>query len=329
MIFISHKEHYNLSNYSFININTVAIGSIMSILIDGKVVPFSVSSIDKQKNKLLMKMYSEHLERTTIGFNYLKDNYIDGIDLFTNHLVSIKRSLLSYGENGKSEARDTTGSASGYVNSYEIIKKATSELIEKNELFLFWYCNQGERVSRQDTIAIEKHLNMDCYENHIFVAKNLCSWPTIICISFMNKIVVGTGISCDSDYFRAIENAIAESKILRVLNSYKFDSIYDFGIKKNEEIYNWVNSFQGLTGQNHFTHKIKNYNICMSDQIEDLFVYLLNTKTGQDGKTVSVTSSSLIKCLPTKKNILMCSKIPIISNNMHHITNNKLDCFIS
>ena len=91
--------------------------------------PSDGTSISISKELSMRKSYSEYLERFLLSVGgYTHDG-----------------TYVSYGENTNYGYIDTTGTATG-INSKQVIHKALKELIEKNELFYFWYTNIGERL---------------------------------------------------------------------------------------------------------------------------------------------------------------------------------------
>lgn len=70
---------------------------------------------------------------------------------------------------------DTTGTAAGTIST-KVIEKAIFELLEKNELYLFWYLNIGERLKNSKVIErFLKRQGMDEFENY-FLRLSLCPY---------------------------------------------------------------------------------------------------------------------------------------------------------
>lgn len=330
MIFNYYEENFNLSNYKFQNIDIVAVGSILSLRIGNREVPYTASSSDKSYNKCLKKMYSEHLERVSVGVNYKNKKIYKDFDLLNEKHSFIERGALSYGKSTNFGYVDTTGTASGNSNSTQIIKKAISELLEKNELFLFWYCNSGARVPKEQTLSYEKKLGIETYENYIFKTQNLSNWPTVICIMFKDGYVVGTGVSCNEKFESALLGALREAKILRVLNSYKLNSMYKFNPAENDNIYKFISNYEGCIHKPFLTKLIPKYNLKLCPLIQDLRICFINGREKGIGKTVTVYSNALFKCIPTKQNLKYCKNIPIVMTKCDiDAIERKIDCFIN
>ena len=97
-----------------------------------------------------LKFYSEYIERTVLASNYRNEKKIKAFDLINGKITTLERCCLSYGPNLISGHCDTTGTSSNPFSSIDSVKKAISELIEKNELILFWYLNLGEKIDAND-----------------------------------------------------------------------------------------------------------------------------------------------------------------------------------
>lgn len=330
MLFSKYNYNYNLSNYRFINIENVAIGCLAVTRIDNKDVPYASSSSDKIINVCLKKLYSEYLERSNMGFNYNSQYDCSAFDLINHRITLIKRKYLSYGKNKMYGYVDTTGTASGNSCSYTIIEKSISELIEKNELYLFWYCNMGKKIPEKKYQNMEISLGMDQYDNYMFLSQNLSSWSTVICITFKDGIVQSTGICCDKLLSRAIFGALRESKILKVLNSYRFNTMYNFGEDINHEIFTKIVNYEDFDRDDRdFGINIKEHEINLCNWINSIFISNLNTGNRALGKTISAHSPALLKCLPTKQNLMHCQNIPIVKKYKNKVVETMLDCFIS
>lgn len=331
MLFNSYKDNYTMSDDLYLKNTKVSLGSISAILLSKNLVPYASSSAAEDKGTSIMKMYSEHLERSNIGFMYKQSSKLEKFDLISNEISTVPKNQLSYGPSNMHGYVDTTGSASRPDNSNVLIKKAVSELIEKNELFLFWYLNRGEKISGDNLMvkdALEKY-GMSSYQNYLFKSTNLSSWPTIICVSYKNDQILSTGICCNENERVAIEGAVCESKILKTLNSYKYNDLYRFDSITNRSIQNFLHSYNEEPTNNKYSIKLKKYNLSLNKSIEDLSISLISPIAGNKGKIVSAFSSSLIKCLPTKKNLKYCMNVPIIkSSNMKNF-DRSIDCFIS
>lgn len=145
--------------------------------------PSTGCAIDKFNQMAVLKSYNEFLERFRLGIGGLSKENIQ----------------INYGYNENYGVIDTTGTASGKI-SKEIIYKAKTELIEKNEIFLFWYTKDSNFYVVNQSFEIKnfiKKLNFIAQEHIIFCIRNLSNLYTILCISFKESFLTGCGVAAD------------------------------------------------------------------------------------------------------------------------------------
>ncbi|MGT2910756.1 YcaO-like family protein [Streptococcus cameli] len=322
MYFLHLNDKCIYTNLRFINKSKTVVGSIAPIRFGNLEIPAVSSATDNSLNISLCKLFSEFLERNIIGVHYKSKKSILTYDLLNDSSEYMLASDFSYGENGKFNCVDTTGSAAGN-DSYEIINKAISELIEKNELLLFWYCRKGKLIENNCLIQdILLKYGLAEFENFLFISNNLSNWPTVIYISFNNKELVTTGICCDKKLSDAIEGAICEGKTLRVMDVLKCTDI-----KTKLDVYNFIRNYTSVSET--VNQNLKGtliHGLMIADWIDDLYISLFDSSNR--GKVVTVSSSSLIKCIPNNENLTFCSDTYIVKKNNIDFSSLEVDCAI-
>ncbi len=306
MLFASDHNMFTFLKL-YCNDRYMGIGSLECNVINDHVMPFAASAIDDSFSKMLIKLYSEILERTRIGFNTFNQEECLAINLFNGDVEKIKRCYLGYGYNEKFGVMDTTGTASGQA-SKKNIDKAINELIEKNELGIFWYKGLGKVLDVDERMI--NYLNQigllyDKRYIRIFIANNLSSRFTVIIILFdEGKKVVSTGISSNENIFLALNDAVMEAHLIK--HNSLLNRVEKEYLKDSEDVYKYVE---------HLYEKLEKVNILgkrmdvnsRPNWLESIQCAILNNKMSQRGITIRIFSKDLINCLPTKKNIKCCN----------------------
>ncbi|HEL1759498.1 TPA: YcaO-like family protein [Streptococcus suis] len=323
MYFLHLNDKCIHTNIRFINKPKTVVGSVAPIRFGDLEVPAVSSATDSRLNVSLCKLFSEFLERNIIGVHYKSQKTLLTYDLLNCKLEYLQASDFSYGEKGKFNCVDTTGSAAGKT-SYDVINKAISELIEKNELFLFWYCRKGKLIENNSFIQdILLKYGLAEFENFLFISNNLSNWPTIIYISFNNTELVTTGICCDKKLSKAIEGAICEGKTLRVL-----EVLRGLNIKTELDVYNFIRNYSSVGEMmNQNLKRTLIHDLMIADWIDDLYISLFDSSIR--GKVVTVSSNSLIKCIPNNENLVFCRDTYIVKKNIVDFSRlTEVDCII-
>ena len=298
--FISIYINNFLGNYKY------TLGILKNIKIDRYLFPFDHSSIDRYSKESICKFYNEYLERTKIGFNtFLNHDNITVINLISNSSYKRKRNCFGYGFNKNFGVMDTTGSSSGICCEY-LKNKAISELIEKNELMLFWYKGLGKVVVKDDLTKnlVEKYgLNVE--RTHVFLAKNISNLTTLIVIILdAEGDVVGTGINANLSPIKAFQNAILEAKLLEWVYKNGVGSPY---CKNNKNVTRYIYYLNDLLSkarlENHKGSADISNSVKIDSWVKNIELGLLNTNKHQREVTVKCISKDLINCVPTKKNL--------------------------
>lgn len=292
-MFMEYNKDFGIAN-SF-QVHTNKIGYIKSYRIKhGELfTPNTGTSIGENKKLCILKAYNEFLERFKLGIGDQK---------------------ITYGENHEYGMIDTTGTASG-INSERIIEKASLELIEKNELYLFWYTNNSDYylISQTDEIkSLIKRLNFQGEKHFIFYMKNISSAHIVLSISFKDNILTGCGISGNLDFKEALKSSILENKLIEWENYGNPNSnLFSQAVTTKEETQSFfdmkIKKAKKLKNNNLFKEKSIVYN----SWIEIPEIILLNTKNTMF-KTIKLISSSLLNCIPNNYNLEHSSNQKVI-----------------
>ncbi|RKV90255.1 MAG: hypothetical protein D8H99_33660 [Streptococcus sp.] len=328
MIFRNFSDYLNTSNQFFLGIPTVNVGSVSVIQMNSIEFPSVSSSCSIMKKEAFLKLYSEYLERSALASNYQNTENIKCFDLLSGKINILERGHLSYGKNFITGYCDTTGTSSNPFSSSNSVKKAIAELIEKNELIFFWYLNLGEKIDINDSKVkslIGENLLAN-YEIFLFKIGILSSWFTVIGILFKDGQVVSTGICCNENYKCALEGAIQEMKILRVLNSYKLYSNFPLTPEEQNIIYKKICHFENKIISSKLKKVSSDLNLSINEMISDLNIAILSRN--KFTAVVSVYSSSLIKCLPIKENLMKCVEVDIVKKIGINSIINTPDCIV-
>lgn len=319
MLFESYDSNYVISNSDFLSRGSILLGSLKTIHVNQKLIPYTSSAYDLQLNTCLLKFYSEFLERSGIG--YLSEDFskFSYTNIISGQIGRIVKNELFYGKSNIIGYVDTTGTASGKKDSNRIICKAISELLEKNELFLFWYRKKGYRLNLNYKMKKLFEMNgFKMYENFLFRINNLSNWTTILHIVFKNNKLVSYGISCHKNISKAIDNAIKEARILRMLNMYGRKSYFEISSEDNIWLYNWLHTIPIYKENDQVLFENSSYlaefDLCLHSKIKEFNIALINSPYSSNiGKTISVYSEYLIKCVPIQKNLQYCLDTPIVA----------------
>ncbi|KJY59035.1 hypothetical protein JF75_05670 [Lactobacillus kimbladii] len=330
MLFKDYSKNYVYTDKEMKNKLHIISGSLSMRRSENVVFPYISSAAGKTEQLCLKKMYSEFLERTDVGFLYNISENMTCVNLKNSKITNdYLKSSLSYSKNSVLGCVDSTGTAAGNSDSTSIIKKSISELIEKNELFLFWYFRSGRRLSKRETNKFELLCDMCNLKNYMFVSQNLSNWPTVICISVKDNNVVSTGISCQESLNKAIEGALVESKIGRTLNLYQSDTMYKYDFSDKERIIDFVSNCNFKQRSYKFNKLYPDYNLKTVDWISDINISFIGTRFRRSGKVVTAFSDSLLKCLPTKENLRYSGSVSIVKRYNYIMDDSEMDCIVS
>lgn len=331
MIFAKFNENMYTKNKYFISDNSYCSLHLRTILKNGYITPGTNSSLGENLRLSIIKAISEMQERDYIAFNYFKDELevINAINIIDGKINSFGREVLGYGET-KLGWLDTTGSASG-VGDLELVYKAVAELIEKNELLLFWYGNKGYRYMNLRLInTIKNKFGFESNELLVFGCNELSNLKTIIvCIFDSNKRLIGSGVASRKTEELAFIEAFRESILLKwAYSPCGQRSPYS---DNSQEIYNYLVNREDSDSQDLKVYTYKKTvieGIEIVDWIDNIFISILNSQPYQKSMAIKVFSSNLVNSIPLKSNLLKSKNNSIIKqyNILEHM--DVIDCRI-
>lgn len=332
MIFKSYKNNIVVYKKPFLLGNFIINGAPKVIKVNKKFyLPWLCSSIDRSFSLGMKKMYSEYLERKSIGINNDEDKAYF-LDINSNKYDVYKFKEAKYGNSELFGYIDTTGSASGNKNSIEILKKAIFELIEKNEVFLMWYGMLCKELilNKEDYNKYINYINnikFICDEFKIILSRNLSNINTVIVVLFNDKKIVGSGVCLELNFKNALKNAIDEAKTVAVSFYNKDYGYYSKYTKKDfKKIYNYI---LNLCKVKVYLNYKKSSEFKIKDKFIDFKVVYMNRCKFSDGKTIKVYSEELYNCVPIRVNLLKCSNKYLLKKyNIDIYSENIPDCCI-
>ncbi len=330
-MFKDYLDYIYISNPSYLDNSIIGIGSVYTIHYQNRELPYTTSAQGKNLYQLIRKMYSELSER--IGFSCY--SYLDRKTFALNlENLKIKKCLTidwGIGHTLQIGNIDTTGTAAGTI-SKKVIKKAIFELLEKNELYFFWYLNNGQRLNISSVINLFlKREGMEKFENYFFEVQTLSLYYTVIYIAIKDNHIVATGISCSPYRYESVKNAIAEAKIIYMFNLRRGSLYLDSSELEHKEACKFIKSNKfiahNLKGKN-----INNNNILrlkLSREVKNLSI-CLNTFFGDDpgSKIISAMSPTLLKCTPVKENILFSKSNLFLKEHPCSTLRTHVDCVV-
>lgn len=273
--------------------------------------PNDGTSIGRNKSIVLRKMYSEYLERYRLG--------VGGVTRSGNY--------ISYGNNNLYGFIDTTGTATGIASEF-IIDKALRELIEKNELFNFWFTERGLRYlitpSKKEKKLIDD-LNFVA-DNHIIIGiKSISNFFTVIVISFKDKVVTGCGIACESNLKKGIKKALLENKLIE-WQQYKNPNsdFYKRASSLGDQVHEFIISKKYQYPFPPVTEQIERW-VKLEKNIPKPEVIILG-KNIDNTVSIKLISEYLLNCIP-KKIYLKDSSTQLITSGIN-IDTTGIDCIL-
>lgn len=303
-----------------INIGYVNLSKVKTI---AGITAGSASAIDKSKQLSLVKSYSEHMERFSLGIPLTRKNLIGSVNIIQKKTLKTKFSEFSYG-NHKVGYNDTTGTASGR-HADDIIQKAVLELIEKNELFCFWYGDKGKRVYCDDELENQiKQYNFISTSIKIFLMNELSNYPTIIVLGFLDDELKTTGVACSPDISTSIRNALNEAKSIewQTFNN-PLAEANQYSKEMLQLFYKKVNYKEHLCEMVLISSLEHNESLKISDWIVHIEIAVIGEDINRGIKTIKCISNQLLNSIPIKKNILLQKEKEIVRKYLNDFS---IDC---
>ncbi|MDD7764434.1 MAG: hypothetical protein PT934_01555 [Peptoniphilaceae bacterium] len=295
--------------------------------------PWTGSSICKNKNISVRKLLSENFERLALGYNIESEKEIKLLSFNADNIISVKGKEVAYGSNYVFGSIDTTGTASGVFKSDDIINKAVFELLEKNELLLLWYGLLAEeyKLSYEEHKKFMKYFNNLYFltdEIRIFFNRNLSNGFCLFVFLFKDKKLVGAGCSFNLVFKKALSYAIQEAYNLTIIYRDKsFGHYKHLTDEEHGEIYNHLDKISLSK------YKINNFyegrSLEIKNSLDDIYICFLNRCRFSYGKTIKVYSKKMYTCLPSRYNFKRCEEKEILKKFKIDINDKEIpDCYI-
>nr|WP_288825082.1 hypothetical protein [uncultured Clostridium sp.] len=153
------RNRFGITHSAFLKDYHITYAYMDSILTEQGRTPSDTNAIDQKKHISIIKLYEESNERKRLAYGILNKNESSCVFDYINKTWSNYNSgYFAYGYNERYGYVDTTGTASGSITD-NIIIKGIAELIEKNEMALFWYLKRGYYIKKDLYVnsLIQKH----------------------------------------------------------------------------------------------------------------------------------------------------------------------------
>lgn len=329
MIFLDEKR-YGVTNNYFLNEHYIAYGFFGSIKSQYGLTPDDASGISYSKKEAILKCYNEFLERFKMGGKIGVEKEIPIYNNGTNSFIMERASDFSYGYNKKYGYIDTTGTAARFSHG-DAMQTALNELIEKNELFLFWYKNCGCYVEKTQNInELIRIRNYASSRIEIFETEELSNMSTFIVVGMHNGRIKTSGISTNINPMEAINKALDEARLLEWINYNNVQSsLENVGEKSMAQTVNYLEN-KCNTLKKYKWDEFKKDKIIYQELVKNIQFAVLNNKNDFEGLVLKCISKDLFNCIPLKERILKdCNKnimkrYGITKADVH----NKPDCIL-
>lgn len=323
MIFANkYNRIKNLSN-SFLDSYNIVNSSLQVIKVNGLIAPYDASAIDVNLQIAYCKSLNEFYERSRLAFLTFKSKTeLSCYDVISKNVKVFPSNSIGYGTNEHFGYMDSTGTASG-TESKKIYNKALLELIENNDLLVFWYKKYGYKINLDiSIISYIKKLGI-IGEVKIYMTNYISNAYTIIVFILHNKKVKATGIASSLIIMDAVKKALEESKLL--LSIYTGCNYSPFNRTDNKSYVDYIRSFEILPSLN-IANIEKHNEISLVDWVKTLYIAVLNTKYFQKNITIRCFSEELISCLPTYANMACLSNKEILKQISFIFNDDIPDC---
>ena len=310
MIFMGTNE-FGTTDDIFLGTNIIAYMNMERVKTIEGVTVGNATAMDKNVQISLKKCYSEYLERVYLGLPLLKSNITETINFIQrkkdiNLISDFGYGTHSFGHN------DTTGSAAG-SESVCILQKAVLELIEKNEVFCFWYGRAGKYIEENEYIkTIINSLGFKATEFYCFLLNEISNFYTIIVMGFYENKLITTGVSCCNDMKECIYKAFQEARIVEWQQYNNGNSNFDkFSANTQREYYKFVQEKTKYMNRG-LIQNVRHEKLKLAKWIQNIWIKLIYADVRRNVKMVKCISDELLTALPTKSNIVEASQKDII-----------------
>lgn len=304
-----NKKHYGITSSDFLQNHFIAYTLIGRVKTTKGITPPEGSAIDINKHFSLRKAYEENLERKKIGLQMDDDEMVEVFDIIQKKIKLTRRSDFGYGFNDKYGYVDTTGTVSG-ISSRDAIYYSVLEIIEKNEMMLFWYKSLGSSLVKNQFINNQiKKMNYSSEKVEVFRAKNLTNFPVYFVILISDHKIVASGAGIAESEWKSLEKALKEARLLEWQN--KNNPLSNLNNLPERDTIKYINYIEELKNTcNKISFIDSEYHVLeLPDWLTSLDYHVLNRRNDYSSLTVKCLSPDLINCLPVKENLLKKGKL--------------------
>ena len=321
MIF-SNKYNFGVTEKIFLNEFSIGYLNLCKVKTSIGYTACDATSLDKNSKVAIKKCYSEYLERFSMGIPIDRDIKTEVVELVNKNVKNNLLSEFGYGDHLFGH-NDTTGTAAG-TDSKSIIEKAICELIEKNEVFCFWYGRSGKvlEINHHMRKMIDK-LGFISTEFYCFLLNEISNFPTIIVLGFDNGRLITTGVSCSNNMMKSLCGAFQEARIIewQQYNNIK-SNFTNYSVIEQELFLNAIKEKKNYLEKGKIV-KNKEEQIKLVNWVHNIQVRLLYSDNILGIKVVKCISENLFSSLPITKNISKSLRKEIVKR---YYIDKEVDC---
>lgn len=301
---IFSNNNFGIVSNDFLNRKYISYANLGSIVTNLGNTPIDSTAIDETKEISFLKCYHEHLERKQIGFQVGLSQKINVLNYIDKNIYSIDKSDFGYGYSDMFGKVDTTGTASG-LKSQEIIEVAILELIEKNEMLLFWYLQKGEYVKKDTFIKkIISDMGFSSDRVEIFTCQEISNYFVFFVVLIDQNTVIASGAGISNNQINALKKALSEARLLEWQNkNNKMSSLYMMDLSEKEKVINYLDNLIKVLPIKEIRNN-KVHSLVIVDWVESIYINVLNPLNDYSSLTIKCISRELYNCLPLKDNIV-------------------------
>ncbi|KOR94823.1 YcaO-like family protein [Geobacillus stearothermophilus] len=316
------RNHFNKPDSLFIENAVYPAFTMVGLLVkDGYMSPNGANAIAFSKQLAIRKSFSEMIERRNLllgGYKNQNDEVLTW-DIIRNAPAYLPYEYTTYQTEGPYPS-DTTGTAT-HPDSYQAVKIAIKELLEKNALFLFWYGKKGYTLRSNnmlENIPIYHHFKEMPGSIELFVNDSFAPLYVVFAIVYTERKIICCGVGSSFHLQEAIQKSLEEAYVLRwqkesneILKSYLNEKYPE---KNYEEQLSYLLELKSLPGYIYTREEINintNNDIrnCFPLWLTNLHVIILQNKFYSALKCVKVFSLDLYNHVPIKQYLRIERKI--------------------
>ena len=302
MIF-ADKRNFGIVTNDFLNSYKIAYATFGSILTAKGNTPPDSTAIDQNTSIALIKCYHEYLERSQIGLNIQNNKECIAINYIDNSLYQSNLNNYGYGYSMLYGNVDTTGTGAG-LNSKQLIHLSILELLEKNEMLLFWFLKKGMYIIKDMFIKNKiTKLGFSSKQIEIFYIKELSNFPTYFVILIDNNRVIASGCGIADTDKQALTKALEEARLLEWQNKNNSNSsLVKLSANEHKLFIQHINNLINYMPHKQFNNTISE-ELQIATWIKSLEFRVINIGGAHSSVIIKCISKELFNCLPKLNNL--------------------------